>query len=370
MCGKLRATYDSVMPYEKQTIDELIYMVKRILVIGAVPHKDNLKTYGGTTTLMQNFIDFCHERNYPIFHIDTFHFANKYVNAFYFAVSFLWGLLTCRVVMYNASVNGAFSLFYYTAPLAYAMKRKVVFRKYGGNFLQQMAECPASKRLRMLRLLNRASALFYETKVMVNESRKLFVHPERIHWFPNCRKPTSIAVRGLGYRKRFVFISHIREEKGVDIILDAADRLPEDFTVHLYGSIYDKKYTDDYFAGHGAEYCGPLSTEEVLPTLAGYDVLLLPTYCRTEGYPGIIIEALSLGMPVISTSIGGIPEMVNDGENGFLIEPKDAKSLARAMLDFNEQNYKIMSQAAKSSFDRQFNSEVRNEQVYQVMISS
>ena len=62
--------------------------------------------------------------------------------------------------------------------------------------------------------------------------------------------------------------------------------------------------------------------------------------------------------------------MVNDGENGFLIEPKDAKSLARAMLDFNEQNYKIMSQSAKSSFDRQFNSEVINEQVYQVMISS
>lgn len=343
-------------------------MSKRILVIGAVPHPDDLKSYGGCTTLMQNFVSFCRQRGYRICHVETLRYKNRLLNMAYFAMKFLWGLTTCRVVMYNVSYNGAFTLFPMTAPLAYALKRKVVMRRFGGYFIKQIEEMPPGKRLRMVRLLNKADLIYFETQAMLDEAPKLFAHPERIHWFPNCRKPSVVKKQETGYHKRFVFISHLRVDKGVDLLLHVADTLPQDYTVHIYGSVYDKKYADPhYFDGHRAEYCGALRTEEVLPTLAQYDVLVLPSYCATEGYPGIIIEAMSLGVPAIATRHGGIPELITDGENGLLISIRDEEALRKAMLSVNSDNYEAMSAKALRRFNERYNSDVVNQQVWDEM---
>lgn len=342
---------------------------KRLLIIGAVPHPDNLKTYGGTTTLMQNFLDYCREHHYAVSHIDTLRFSNKWFNMLYFGLRFVVEVCRCQVVMYNASVNGAFTLFYYTAPLAYALQRRVVFRKYGGNFFSQIeAEAPM-KRIRMIQLLNRASVLYFETQVLVERFKGLLARPERIKWFPNCRRPATVARCG-EYGRRFVFISHIREEKGVDVLLEAAEALPPGYTVDLYGSIQDERYAaSGYFEGKRARYRGALKTEEVLPTLARYDVLVLPTHWKTEGYPGIIIEAMSLGIPTISTPIGGIPELITDGRNGLIIQPHDAEALRQAMLSIDAERYERMAAAAHKRFDEAYNSDVVNAQVYHDMMN-
>ena len=64
--------------------------------------------------------------------------------------------------------------------------------------------------------------------------------------------------------------------------------------------------------------------------LASADCLVLPSYA--EGLPMAILEGMSYGIPVIATRIGAIPEVVTDGQEGFLIEPGDVPSLADRML--------------------------------------
>ncbi len=60
------------------------------------------------------------------------------------------------------------------------------------------------------------------------------------------------------------------------------------------------------------------------------DILVLPSY--VEGQPLVILEALSWGMPVIATNVGGIPDTIKDGKNGYLIAPADIQTLEKKIL--------------------------------------
>lgn len=76
------------------------------------------------------------------------------------------------------------------------------------------------------------------------------------------------------------------------------------------------------FAGH---------VDNVGDYLSAFDLMLFPS--RNEGLGSSVIDALSLGIPVVAYRIGGIPEIINDGANGLLVPPRDIDGLERAMID-------------------------------------
>jgi len=81
-----------------------------------------------------------------------------------------------------------------------------------------------------------------------------------------------------------------------------------------------------------ARYMGQVDPSDVPALLNNYDFLLLPTFWPNEGYPGVIIESFLAGMPVITTRIGGIPEIVNE-TCGIFVEPESEVQLACAIDD-------------------------------------
>ena len=99
------------------------------------------------------------------------------------------------------------------------------------------------------------------------------------------------------------------------------------------------------------EYCeiaGPVDDVEKIRSLREAKVFLLPSYA--EGHPAVILEAMAVGLPVISTDVGAIPEVVDDGINGFIIKPGDVEALANRIIqliseprirhDMGEANYR------------------------------
>jgi glycosyltransferase involved in cell wall biosynthesis len=71
---------------------------------------------------------------------------------------------------------------------------------------------------------------------------------------------------------------------------------------------------------------------DIPEVMAALDVLALPSI-RSEAFPQVIAQALAVGTPVVGTTVGGIPEIIRDGDTGRLVPPADAQALADAILD-------------------------------------
>lgn len=75
---------------------------------------------------------------------------------------------------------------------------------------------------------------------------------------------------------------------------------------------------------------GWVSGDKKIELLNKSDAYILPSY--KEGLPISILEAMSYGMPIISTPVGGIPEIVSNGENGYLVEPGNKEDIYKAIM--------------------------------------
>jgi glycosyltransferase involved in cell wall biosynthesis len=76
----------------------------------------------------------------------------------------------------------------------------------------------------------------------------------------------------------------------------------------------------------------PGNQRDVLPWLQAMDIFVLPSYAN-EGVPQAIMQAMLCGLPVISTPVGSIGEIITHGSTGVLVPPKDTDSLLRALED-------------------------------------
>ena len=75
-----------------------------------------------------------------------------------------------------------------------------------------------------------------------------------------------------------------------------------------------------------------LSHDEVLKKISECDLFLLPSL--EEGISNAVLEAMALGIPVISTDCGGMGEVIRNSENGFLVPVRDSESMAKAIQNF------------------------------------
>ena len=92
----------------------------------------------------------------------------------------------------------------------------------------------------------------------------------------------------------------------------------------------------------------------ILEILRSMDIFILPSLW--EGMPNAILEAMAAGLPVVATNVGGTPEVVVDGETGFLVPPRDPEALANAikLLIDDPELRKKFGQAGRERVERHF----------------
>ena len=337
-------------------------MSKKYLLIGGVS-SDDPQSYGGTTVLMQQMVDYFKENNKDYILIKTNIYTGKlsvFLNFSYVIFNIFRYIFQVDIIMVNVARNGAFIL----SPIVYLIvkmfRKEFVFRMFGGNFVTLYQQSKMKQKIANWTFL-KADVIFVETKEILNFVKNI---NQNTFWFPNTRKQLNIKKENDTYTKKFVFISSVKATKGIDEIVYASQKLDDSYTIDIYGPIQDKKYSIEYFQERGVNYKGSLTPKNVIRTLSIYDVLLLPSFHPGEGYPGIIIEAYSLGIPCISTQWQAIPEIVDDKETGLLVEPKSSTELINAMLSLDNEFYEYLSNNALEKFEI-----FRYENVYRHVIS-
>jgi glycosyltransferase involved in cell wall biosynthesis len=224
--------------------------------------------------------------------------------------------------------------------------KSVSLRKFAGNFDDIYKKSSGIKKKLIRYVLKNSDINYFETKYLVDYFKQFNA---QTYWFPNVRRRSSERADVKKYNKRFAFISLVSYEKGVDELLEVAKKLDDSYIVNIYGTLHEDKYTKAYIDSFGSTYHGALAPDEVFKVIKENDVIVLPSY--REGYPGIVLEAFSVGVPVLTTSLEAIKEIVEDGKNGILVEPKNINSLYNGFLEFDKVDYKNMCDEAFNSFE-------------------
>ena len=141
---------------------------------------------------------------------------------------------------------------------------------------------------------------------------------------------------------RIVTVARLVDKKGIGDLIEAVELLVgEDDSLRCDvagdGPLFEElvEQRDRLGLKDHVEFHGAVSRDEVRTLLADSSVFVLPCRVGTtgdrDGFPIAILEAMAVGVPVVTTPVGGIPEGIVDGESGLLVPPRDPSALAAAL---------------------------------------
>lgn len=153
---------------------------------------------------------------------------------------------------------------------------------------------------------------------------------------------------------RVAFSGRISEQKGVPELLEAADRVYEafpGFELLLMGDSRDEHLLTQARSRRYCTVTGWLTHESLVSELSSSHVFTLPSH--DEGLPMAMIEAMSLGIPVVVTTVGAIEDVIEDGGEGYLVRPGDVESLTAA-IESLVRDKSLREEMGRKAYERWF----------------
>ena len=275
---------------------------------------------------------------YPIFnHVATVNsglFPKKVLIVIVAILKFLYFCLfkDIRIVHIHGASNNSFRrkrVFIYIAKI---MRKRIVYHIHGAEYKEFY-----------LRNSSSVESVFSKVDVVValSESWRLFFEGQaghsKVRVIENVVSPPVYSMFESDGLVHFLFLGELGKRKGVYDLLEAISEIRSTlankakFHIGGNGEVKEIERRIQQLDLEGlVTFEGWVSGEKKIQLLSLADVYILPSY--NEGLPVSILEAMSYRLPIISTPVGGIPEVVKQGENGFLIKPGDKSAIAEAIL--------------------------------------
>ena len=162
-----------------------------------------------------------------------------------------------------------------------------------------------------------------------------------------------------------LYLGRLSREKGIETLLKAQHASTSQFPLKICGTgaVADALQR----SCPAAQFLGYKSGDELARIIAGSSFVIVPSEWY-ENCPMSILEAMGYGKPVIASSIGGIPELVRDGETGFLFEPGNVAQLSSLadMLIGDPARRRALGRAARLRLEQSFSLKMHNRQLLSI----
>jgi glycosyltransferase involved in cell wall biosynthesis len=252
-----------------------------------------------------------------------------------FLIRFIWTLLTqpsIRLVHIHSASYGSFLRKSLVMIFSRLLGRKTVVHIHGAEFVVFYNKASKAVKKIIRTLLKRSDAIIALSHQWKRDLYQISKNPNiRVIYNPTVmQKPIREESNGKKAPVRFLFMGRLGKRKGVyDIIESAKNIRSENVEIQLYGDgevDFVRQMINARALDEKVTVCGWISGDQKDATFRSANVLILPSY--NEGLPISVLEAMSYGMPVLATDVGGISEAVEDGVTGFLIQPGECDKLA------------------------------------------
>jgi len=365
----------ALLNFEIKLFKQSLIIMKNILLVG--PHIDS---QGGIVSVLKNYLGY---ENNKLFRFSLHSVKkktddkkiNKLIYIFPSLIIFIYKLITKKIDIVHLHPSEYFGLYRYI-PFIYItklMRKPILLHMHACKFDVFYNDLNKTKQKIVRSTLNTSDGIICLSKSWADVYNKL---SQRKTYIINNTVPKLLKNPYDMKSKVITFMGFIGSRKGVFDLLEAIKDLNGTYDYHLEicGSGEEVKLKNKIIENNlqsVTTFHGWIGSKEKDIILRRTSIFILPSY--DEGFPMVLLEAMSYGIPVISTPVGGIPELV-EKENGFLIKPGDIYSLKekiqfllehsniREQISIN--NYNTINQ--KFSMDYTFN---RLEMIYDELLN-
>lgn len=246
-------------------------------------------------------------------------------------------------VVYFSSTNYKYFLPFFLLKKLWS-PHYLLLRKIGGD-LEADYNASIWQRFYIHALYKQVQLILTEAKGLSNFLRSKGLNAKQLL---NARKePQAIRVLEPTSTLKIAYIGRLAQAKRVHHLVELDQQLINT-NIDVYGPV-ESVSPELFEKTQNIRYCGSFNNEKIYTILENYHAVLLPTEFRGEGHPGILVEALMAGKPVITTDINYISEVVQDGYNGILIKDGSVSEIAKGIDRLKKADYVKLAENAKHS---------------------
>lgn len=314
----------------------------KILFLGV-----SMKTKGGMTAVLVSYNQYIENMRF----IPTWKLGNKIVKVWYAIQALVRTWWLCKfdrniqIVHIHGAANASFYRCRMFIKLAKRCGKKVILHEHAADFVEFYQSATDKKEI--VRTINTCDSFIVLSKSWKKFFVSIGIEPNKIHILNNIVSPPVAENQPHHDNKlHLMYMGEISNRKGAFDLLKAVNDNKEYFKDKLLLRMGGNEVDGDirgYIQKNGLKdfvsYEGWISGQKKTDCLTWEDVYILPSY--NEGLPIAILEAMSYSHPVISTSVGGIPEIITNGENGILVQPGKTQEIADAIKYYIEYPNKI-----------------------------
>ncbi|MEK7121056.1 MAG: glycosyltransferase [Patescibacteria group bacterium] len=287
------------------------------------------------------------------------------------------------VVHFNSSKMGLGILIARIQKLFFKYPKNIIFTAHGWPFNEPRSYW----QIKIIWILSWFSVLFSNITITIasfdfEKTKKMPFVKKKVVYIPNGigeiifldrdtarENLTSISSYKFGEQTEVGTVAELTKNKGLKYLVETAERA-RDLPVHFFiiGDGEDKEKLENMIRERGLQNKITLSgkIDEARKYLKAFDIFLLPSV--KEGLPYVLLEAGLAKLPVIATSVGGIPEVIEDMKTGILVRKKDPHEIETAIRYVleNKENADVFKTALKEKVANNFNLDNMAEETFKL----